>query len=204
MFGRRIPHALACVVLLLASFAPAGCGTVEKLDRESNDLLDKINDPTPPASSSSRSSDKPKSSGSGLSVARNPNMPVHMIKDARGKTVEIWGQSKSSSTTPGHDRTMEAKAVAMALSGKYEYITLQLSWATATGGVGSSSRRPDVIGVRHDGKVDAFEIQSDSDKDKALRRRLEEGENTLPPERRGWTEVIRADPAMKGGLLDDE
>lgn len=79
----------------------------------------------------------------------------------------------------------------MARSGKYEYITQQRSWRTATGRVGTSRKIPDIIGVRHDGKVDAFEIESRSDNEASLRSRLKEGMNTLPEERRGDYDVLK-------------
>lgn len=115
--------------------------------------------------------------------------------------VEIWGQTQSSSTTPGHDKTIEAKALAMAYTGKYRYITLQRSWRTATGRLSESKLMPDLIGVRHDGRVDAVEVESKTDKTEDLEARLEEGMRTLPEQHRGDTEVIRADPSMKGGVL---
>ena len=67
--------------------------------------------------------------------------------------------------------------------------------------VGTSNRIPDIIGVRHDGEVDAYEVQSQSDKYEDLRKRLEEGMETLPEKHRGKTYIIPADPTMKGGLL---
>jgi ferric iron reductase protein FhuF len=67
--------------------------------------------------------------------------------------------------------------------------------------VGTSGKIPDVIGVRHDGRVDAFEVQSKSDEKEDLEKRLEEGMETLPEERRGDFAVIPADPSIKGGLL---
>jgi len=214
MFGKHILRALAWV-FLVSSLALAGCETIDRLDRQSDDLIDKINDPSPPgsgrsSSSSSRSSDPPSASqppaskGSGLSVVRRDAMPVHTVKDRHGNPVDIWGQSRSTSKTPGHDATIEAKAYAMAISGKYEYITMQRCWRTATSRLGNCKSIPDVIGVRRDGKVDAFEVQSRTDKEKDLEQRLEAGMETLPEERRGDFAVILADPSMKGGLLRDE
>ncbi len=110
-----------------------------------------------------------------------------------GRQVAIWGQTRSSSTTPGHDRTMEAKALSMALSGEYEYVTIQRSWRPATGRVGKSRRIPDIIGVRRNGKVDAFEIRSRTDKKNILRQRLQEGMKTLPVKHRGKTSVFEPD-----------
>ncbi len=107
-----------------------------------------------------------------------------------GNPVDVWGQSKSPSRTPGHDAAMEAKALQMARSGKYEYVTIQRSWRTATGRVGKSRKIPDVIGVRRDGKVDAIEIRSKTDSHALLEKRLEQGMATVPRARRGQTIVI--------------
>ncbi len=127
---------------------------------------------------------------SGLSVVNRPRMPSRTVRDADGNSVTIWGQSRSTSTTPGHDSTMEAEARRMATSGEYEYVTMQRSWRTATGRVGSSTKVPDVIGVRYNGEVDAVEVRSKTDKYKDLIQRLRKGMKTLPPEHRGEISVI--------------
>ncbi len=89
---------------------------------------------------------------------------------------------------------MEAVAHEMADSGSYEYITIQRSWRTATGRLSENRRIPDIIGVRRDGKVDAFEVRSKSDNSDALETRLKEGLNSLPPKHRGRTGVIESRP----------
>ena len=182
-------RAVLLAALLVSSQALIGCTNLEKLDRQTDDLLDKMNNPGGSTSSSSRSS----GTGSGLSVVRRPNMTVKTVKDAQGRSVAIWGQSRSSSTTPGHDRTMEAKALSMALSGDYEYVTVQRSWRTATGRVSKSRRIPDIIGVRRNGKVDAYEIKSKTDNEDDLEQRIREGMRTLPARRRGAFDVLKPD-----------
>jgi hypothetical protein len=89
---------------------------------------------------------------------------------------------------------METKALAMAVSGDYEYITIQRSWRTATGRVSESRRIPDIIGVRRDGRVDAYEVKSSTDKEKELSQRLREGMQSLPAKNRGQYEVLEAKP----------
>ena len=78
----------------------------------------------------------------------------------------------------------------MARSGDYEYITIQRSWRTATDRVGQSRRIPDLIGVRRDGRVDAFEVRSKSDRRDEPRKRLREGMRSLPSKYRGQTQVL--------------
>lgn len=128
--------------------------------------------------------------GSGLSIVNRPGMTARTVKDKNGTSVTIWGQSRSPSRTRGHDATMKAEAERMARSGDYEYVTIQRSWRTATGRVGKSRKIPDVIGVRRDGKVDAVEVRSKTDKSHVLRQRLKKGMRTLPPARRGDIKII--------------
>ena len=179
--------ALVCAVLAVS--LGLSCDKLEQLDKESDKVLNEIN--APGGSSSSSESSSSSSSGSGLTVVKRKAMPLMTMKDTRGRPVEVWGQSESASTTPGHSDTIAALAIEMAGSGKYEFVTMQRSWRTATGRVSKSGRIPDVIGVRRDGKVDAYEVISKSDNRDALMQRLEEGMNTLPPKRRGRYDVIK-------------
>ncbi len=182
---------MAAVYAILAALI--ACTTLDKLNQESDELLDRVNNGGRSSSSSSGASS---STGkqSGLSVVNRPRMPHRTVTDANGDTVTIWGQSKSSSKTHGHDAAMDAEAFAMATSGDYEYVTIQRAWRTATGRVSPSSLIPDVIGVRRNGKVDAVEVRSRTDKERALRRRLRKGLRSLPPERRGKVRVIDPGP----------
>lgn len=185
---RRAWTVLAGIALVAALAIGAGCTVLEMADKESDQLLDKLNDPSSSSSSSSYSSGN--ATGSGLSVIERKAMPKRTVKDNRGNDVVIWGQTSSASTTPGHDKTMEAKARDMARSGEYEYITLQRAWRTATGRVGKSRKIPDIIGVRRDGRVDAFEVESKTDKRNDLRQRLRNGMNSLPAKHRGQFDTI--------------
>ena len=93
--------ALACIALVVAVVFGTACTTFEMLDKESDRLLDKASDPLGSSSSSSHSSSSARSSG--LSVIERKAMPRRTVKDVRGNDVIIWGQTSSSSTTPGHD-----------------------------------------------------------------------------------------------------
>ena len=114
-----------------------------------------------------------------------------LITADNGNTLLVWGQAElSSSTTKGHAEAIINFVKRLAATGEYEFVTLQRAWRTATGRVATSGRMPDVIAVRKDTRVDAWEVKSDSDKVIELRLRLREGLNTLPPARRGTVDVI--------------
>jgi hypothetical protein len=137
-----------------------------------------------------------------LKVVKRSGMPESDAIDSSGnpviidgRPIKVYGQAfRSSSTTPGHGDAMMDLVARLAPTGDYEYFTLQRSWRTATGRVGSSGDIPDVIGVRRDGKVDAWEVQSATDDPVSLRQRLSKGMNSLPLERRGNTDVIPSKP----------
>lgn len=182
---------MAAVYAILAALI--ACTTLDKLNQESDELLDRVNNGGRSSSSSSKANP---STGkrSGLSVVNRPRMPHRTVTDANGDKVTIWGQSKSTSKTRGHDAAMDAEAFSMATSGDYEYVTIQRAWRTATGRVSPSTLIPDVIGVRRNGKVDAVEVRSHTDKTSKLMERLRRGRRTLPEKHRGEVKVIEAGP----------
>jgi len=105
-------------------------------------------------------------------------MGVDILTDIHGRELKVYGQAeRSSSTTPGHAEAMR-QIIAEALQRtdrRYAHFTLQRSWRTSTGRVATSNSRPDVIGVRADGKVDAWEVKSNSQTITELEKKLEEG-----------------------------
>jgi hypothetical protein len=93
--------------------------------------------------------------------------------------------------TPGHVLQIAKRVQKMAQSGEYEYITLNRSWKVTTGlDQAAGDLRPDIIGVRRNGVVDAFEVMSKRDTQTNLLRRLNEGIRTLPAQNRGAVRVI--------------
>ena len=62
------------------------------------------------------------------------------------------------------------------------------------GRISASRDIPDVIGVRRNGVVDAWEVRSATDPVRDLEIRLENGMKTLPVERRGQIKVIEPEP----------
>jgi hypothetical protein len=82
----------------------------------------------------------------------------------------------------------------MVETGDYERVYLQRSWKTATGEATASSEIPDVIGIRRDGKVDVFEVRSDSQKQRQLNQKSREALKLLPANRRGRFRTLEPEP----------
>jgi hypothetical protein len=107
-----------------------------------------------------------------------------------GRTVPIYGtgQSTGSINCPNgvnkHRQASINLAVQAANTGSYEFCTMNRAWSTSTG-VSTDSRRPDVICVRCDGKVDAWEAISATDDPVILAARLSAGMASLPIANRG-------------------
>lgn len=132
---------------------------------------------------------------SGLEVVKRPRMTTREIVAPNGNKLTVYGQAEaSSSTTPGHAEAMNALAERLAATGEYEYVTLQRAWRTATGREGTSGLRPDVIGVRRNGIVDAWEVRSEGQTVEELLEKLRDGRSTLPIERRGTLTVLEPTP----------
>ena len=112
-----------------------------------------------------------------------------------GRTVPIYGtgQPTGTATCPGaanmHAQASETLAKKMAATGDYEYLTLNRRWSTATG-ASPDIRPPDVIGVRCDGRVDAWEVLSKGDTVRNLKMRVDAGMATLPTANQGMTDVV--------------
>jgi hypothetical protein len=122
-------------------------------------------------------------------------MTSRTVTAPNGRTLTVWGQAEhAASTTPGHAEAMNNLVNRLAATGEYEYVCIQRSWRTATNRVGPSRSIPDVIGVRRNGVVDAWEVQSATDIPDVLRQRLRDGMNTLPPARRGNIDVLPPEP----------
>jgi RHS repeat-associated protein len=110
----------------------------------------------------------------------------------------IIGQlSRTSSKTPGHAEVAEQLANRLAASGKYERVYLGQSWTTATSGTVRSRNLPDVIGVRKNGKIDAWEVESATDNALALYERLKGKMQELPAAMQGTIKVLRPKGIVK-------
>jgi hypothetical protein len=91
--------------------------------------------------------------------------------------------------TEGHDFTSIEVAIEWAKSGMYKEIRLNRAYKTATGVQTTPRRLPDVIGIRHDGKVDVVEVRSRTDNEKELRQRNQEAMKQLPESMRGDIDI---------------
>jgi hypothetical protein len=114
---------------------------------------------------------------------------LKVISDTEGKKIGIFG--KLQGNTPMHDQIVMQRAEELAATGRYKYITVNRGWRYATGE--GSSKRPDIIGVRNDTKVDAWEVESPTDNPYILQAKLTgpEGMQGIPEARRGIAGVLR-------------
>lgn len=85
----------------------------------------------------------------------------------------------------------EKLAKQAAESGQYEKVYLGSEWETATGQKVPFDRAPAVIGVRKDGKIDVWEVESKTDNAHVLMNRIKQNMDALPPEMRGDAVVAR-------------
>jgi hypothetical protein len=124
-------------------------------------------------------------------------MVESLVWDHQGYKTVLYGQTKSSSKTPGHENAMMNKAKEMGESGDYLYILLQRSWRTAldiTYNHPLFRKIPDIIGIRKNGKIDAFEVKSNTDRTNILHNKLEQSMEALPKEMQGEYDVLQPTP----------
>jgi hypothetical protein len=126
------------------------------------------------------------------------NMLTRVVIGTNGRKAIIFGTAKSSSKTDLHEEAIEHMAQVMAESGDYAYVTIgDRSWRTATGRYpGASTLRPDVIGLDRNGRFTAYEVASQHDTEKELKRRLYEGQQSLPEELQGEIKAFFAEEAL--------
>ena len=117
-----------------------------------------------------------KARGSTLIPKYRSNMTWRMRTLANGDEVIVIGQAgRSTSKTSGHAEAMYQFIATQAKKHDYAYFTVQRSWRTATGGVATRRNIPDIIGVRIDGTIDAWEVVSKTDKPSHLTAKLLSG-----------------------------
>jgi RHS repeat-associated protein len=110
----------------------------------------------------------------------------------------IYGQlRRTSSKTPGHAEVAENLADDRSTSGEYRGIHLGRSWAVATGGKVASRRAPDVLGIRKNGTIDVWEVESATDNAYDLFERARQVMVTLPRELQGTIKVLRPKGIIK-------
>jgi hypothetical protein len=87
--------------------------------------------------------------------------------------------------TPGHQFRAYREAINMAKSGEYSRIRLNRAYSTTDEVQSLSTRRPDILGVRRDGRIDAVEVPSRTDNPAVLFDRNWEVMESLSDLRRG-------------------
>jgi hypothetical protein len=83
-----------------------------------------------------------------------------------------WPSKPHTNGTPGHWEAIQEQVEKMIKSGLYKEIYVNKGINLGTGLNLSPNRRPDVFGIRLDGKIDLFEIPSKTDTVAALEARM--------------------------------
>jgi RHS repeat-associated protein len=131
------------------------------------------------------------------SIIFRPDMVEALVWDHQGYKTILYGQAQSSSKTPGHKEAIIDQANKMSESGEYLYILIQRSWRTALDHTYNNPlfrKIPDIIGIRKDGRIDAFEVKSNTDKTEVLQNRLKQSMEALPEEMQGEYDVLLPTP----------
>jgi hypothetical protein len=85
---------------------------------------------------------------------------------------------------------MERKARELIKTGKYREVHLDRGVEQILGKKFKVNRRPDIVAIRKNGKVDLFEVRSKTDVGRALRDRMQEVRRQLAGPQRGIYEVL--------------
>jgi RHS repeat-associated protein len=91
--------------------------------------------------------------------------------------------------TPGHWEAIQDKAAEMKESGEYKTIYINKGLSNEIPGA-KPNRRPDIMGVRHDGTIDQVEVASKTDDPRLLRERMNKNKSQMGT-RAGGTELLR-------------
>ncbi|MBI1918883.1 MAG: SBBP repeat-containing protein [Planctomycetes bacterium] len=93
--------------------------------------------------------------------------------------------------TPMHRPTVAEMAARRALSGEYERVVMDRGINEYLGeDLCQPNVRPDVLGIRRDGKIDMLEVRSDGQTHEYLHGLLRKAQDQMKPEQRGKIEVI--------------
>ena len=85
----------------------------------------------------------------------------------------VWPSSPHKNSTPGHWETIVDQVSDYAKSGDYDKIYVNQGIKQEIGAGDFSNKRPDVIGVHTDGKIDVVEVPSLTDDIGALNDRMD-------------------------------
>ncbi|MCC5816299.1 MAG: hypothetical protein JJT78_16230 [Leptospira sp.] len=102
------------------------------------------------------------------------------------KETDVDGKPQKTGTN-GHAETIAEKTLELRDSGEYDKIYLNKGINRVLGEpkLISPNRRPDIVAVRKDGRIDLFEIASETDKEEDLKERMREVRDKLPEEKKG-------------------
>lgn len=130
-----------------------------------------------------------------MSARTDPKKHPSRLKEKVGKTEIDWPSRPHANETPGHWETIVDVALKMAKSGKYRKIYVNKGINNELGpGAAKPNNRPDVWGVRWDGKIDQVEVLSRSDKEYIIQERMLETQEMLDVE--GFMRLLAVDPAL--------
>ena len=110
------------------------------------------------------------------------------VKPGKEYRAKIIGKAQKTGT-PGHAERTYREAIRAAKRDDVEKVYLNRGYNKATGEKIKSNRRPDVIVVSKNKKVDAIEVPSRTDKEDILLHRNEEAMNKLSKSKRGRVRI---------------
>jgi hypothetical protein len=90
----------------------------------------------------------------------------------------VWPSKPHTNNTPGHWETTVEEANNMAKSGKYDRIYVNKGIGNEVPGA-KPNNRPDILGVRKDGKIDQVEVPSKTDDPLKLIDRMKRNKLTM-------------------------
>ncbi|MCB2355763.1 RHS repeat domain-containing protein [Clostridium estertheticum] len=117
---------------------------------------------------------------SGYSKRECPQSKTQAINDTniKGKTEIIWPSKPHKNGTEGHWETIINKVDNMSESGKYNKIYINKGIGNEIPGA-KPNNRPDIMGVRKNGKIDQIEVPSKTDTIEKLIKRMEINKNIM-------------------------
>lgn len=129
-----------------------------------------------------------------MAAATNPALHPSKLPVRIGKTEIVWPSAPHANETPGHWETIVQVAMKMAKSGKYKRIYVNKGINNELGaGVATPNNRPDVWGVRWDGKNDLVEVPSGTDRIPDLQQRMVDSQKKLGG---GTNRIVPVDPKV--------
>ncbi|WP_243143320.1 RHS repeat domain-containing protein [Clostridium estertheticum] len=117
---------------------------------------------------------------SGYAKRECPQSKTQAINDTniKGKTEIIWPSKPHKNGTEGHWETITNKVDNMSESGKYNKIYINKGIGNEILGA-KPNNRPDIMGVRKNGKIDQIEVPSKTDTIEKLIKRMKINKNIM-------------------------